>query len=207
MRSLHGDNDCGGADVQYWGCFGSRSLGPAKVEKPTLQGVTHGEAEGIHPRPVRARIGLPSGDRATRAAQDVIELPAQDSFLVGAFVELYRVGSVLDGRWDTFGGIGDVAFDAAGNLHIFDTQGLENLGRGPVGNAGPPVRAAGRRPGRVRARFRRVAAPGRAAGRASRGLHMEPGRLRGVPGQRRVRADDTHRGRGEDHIHGTAGTP
>lgn len=58
------------------------------------------------------------------SAQEVVELPAQDSFLVGAFVESYRVGSVLDGEWDTFGQIGDVAFDAAGNLYIFDTQAL-----------------------------------------------------------------------------------
>ena len=58
------------------------------------------------------------------SAQEVVELPAQDSFLVGAFVETYRVGSVLDGEWDTFGQIGDVAFDAAGNLYIFDTQAL-----------------------------------------------------------------------------------
>ena len=58
-------------------------------------------------------------------AQEVIELPAEDQFLVGAFVEMYRVGSVLGGRWDTFGEIGDVAFDAAGNLYIFDTQALK----------------------------------------------------------------------------------
>ena len=76
------------------------------------------------------------------APQDVIELPAQDSFLVGAFVELYRVGSVLDGRWDTFGGIGDVAFDAAGNLHIFDTQGLRIS---VVDQSGMLVRQFGRR--------------------------------------------------------------
>lgn len=58
------------------------------------------------------------------AAQEVIELPARDSFLVGAFVEQYRAGSVTDGDWDTFGDIGDMAFDAAGNLYIFDTQAL-----------------------------------------------------------------------------------
>lgn len=57
-------------------------------------------------------------------AQEVVELPARDSFLVGAFVEMYRVGSLLDGEWDTFGEIGDIAFDAAGNLYIFDTQAL-----------------------------------------------------------------------------------
>ena len=86
-------------------------------------------------------------------AQDVIELPAQDSFLVGAFVELYRVGSILDGRWDTFGKIGDVAFDAAGNLHIFDTQGLRIS---VVDQSGALVRQLGRRgegPGEFEADF------------------------------------------------------
>ena len=76
------------------------------------------------------------------AAQEVIQLPAQDSFLVGAFQELYRVGSILDGRWDTFGEIGDVAFDAAGNLHIFDTQGLRIS---VVDQSGALVRQFGRR--------------------------------------------------------------
>ena len=86
-------------------------------------------------------------------AQDVIELPAQDSFLVGAFVELYRVGSILDGGWDTFGKIGDVAFDAAGNLHIFDTQGLRIS---VVDQSGTLVRQFGRRgegPGEFEADF------------------------------------------------------
>jgi len=76
------------------------------------------------------------------AAQEAIELPAQDSFLVGAFQEMYRVGSILDGRWDTFGKIGDVAFDAAGNLHIFDTQGLRVS---VVDRSGGLVRQFGRR--------------------------------------------------------------
>ncbi len=57
-------------------------------------------------------------------AQEVIELPALDSFMVVNFVGQYSVGSILDGRWDTFGEIGDLAFDAAGNLYIFDTQAM-----------------------------------------------------------------------------------
>lgn len=76
------------------------------------------------------------------AAQEVIELPARDSFVVGAFVEQYRVGSVLDGNWDTFGDIGDVAFDAAGNLYIFDTQALTIS---VVDRTGSLVRQFGRR--------------------------------------------------------------
>ena len=58
------------------------------------------------------------------SAQEVIELPALDSFMVGAFLPGYSVGTSTGGDWDTFGEIGDVAFDAAGNLYIFDTQAL-----------------------------------------------------------------------------------
>ena len=86
-------------------------------------------------------------------AQEVIELPAQDSFMVGAFVEQYRVGSVLDGSWDTFGEIGDVAFDAAGNLYIFDTQALRVS---VVNRTGALVRQFGQRgegPGEFEADF------------------------------------------------------
>ena len=35
-------------------------------------------------------------------AQDIVELPAEDRFLSADFEELYRVGSVVGGGWDTF---------------------------------------------------------------------------------------------------------
>ena len=76
------------------------------------------------------------------SAQDVIELPARDSFMVGAFLPGYEVGSVLDGGWDAFGEIGDLAFDAAGNLYIFDTQALRIS---VVDPAGALVRQFGQR--------------------------------------------------------------
>ena len=87
------------------------------------------------------------------SAQEVIELPAQDSFMVGNAVEQYRVGAVLDGRWDAFGEIGDLAFDAAGNLHIFDTQALRVS---VVDSTGALVRQFGQRgegPGEFEADF------------------------------------------------------
>ena len=67
---------------------------------------------------------LALGLAARMSAQEVIDLPAQDSFLVGNFQGVYSVGSVAGDGWDTFGEVGDVAFDAAGNLYIFDTQAL-----------------------------------------------------------------------------------
>ena len=79
-------------------------------------------------RRVRAR-GLPGfllafAPACPLSAQEVIELPALDSFMVGVFLPGYSVGSTMDGSWDTFGEIGDLAFDAAGNLYIFDIQAL-----------------------------------------------------------------------------------
>lgn len=55
-------------------------------------------------------------------AQEVIELPAEDRWLDADFEEVYRVGSMQGDRWDTFGRVGAVAFDAAGNLYVVDTQ-------------------------------------------------------------------------------------
>lgn len=87
---------------------------------------------GLRPRAPRRRVsacGLPGfvlvfALTHPLSAQEVIELPAQDSFMVFNAVNQYSVGSVLDGNWDTFGEIGDLAFDAASNLYIFDTQAL-----------------------------------------------------------------------------------
>ena len=55
------------------------------------------------------------------AAQEVIELPAEDRRLDAGFEEIYRLGSLDGGGWDTFGAVGGVGFDGAGNLYILDT--------------------------------------------------------------------------------------
>ena len=56
------------------------------------------------------------------AAQEVVELPAADRWLEADFEELYRVGSMQGGDWDTFGRVAAVAFDATGNLYLLDSQ-------------------------------------------------------------------------------------
>ena len=63
-------------------------------------------------------------------AQEVIELPGRDRPIEGEFEEVYRVG-VLDGEsWEMFAQVGKVAFDAEGNLYIFDgTAGLSRSGQ------------------------------------------------------------------------------
>ena len=58
------------------------------------------------------------------AAQDLIELPAENRPLSSEFEEVYRLGSVDGDGWDTFGHIAGVDFDAAGNLYILDTQAV-----------------------------------------------------------------------------------
>ena len=53
-------------------------------------------------------------------AQEVVELPARDQRIDPDFEEVFRVG-VLDGEsWEMFGEVAKVAFDAQGNLYVFD---------------------------------------------------------------------------------------
>lgn len=54
-------------------------------------------------------------------AQEVVELAAEDRPLDADFEEIYRLGSLDGGGWDTFGRVGSVAFDDDGNLYILDT--------------------------------------------------------------------------------------
>lgn len=56
------------------------------------------------------------------AAQEVIEMPAADRPLSAEFEEVYRIGSLDGGPWETFGQIAGTAFDAEGNLYVFDRQ-------------------------------------------------------------------------------------
>ena len=60
---------------------------------------------------------------APAAAQQVVDLPAEDRWLELGFEELYRVGTAVTGEeWEQFGRVRSVSFDDAGNLHIFDEQ-------------------------------------------------------------------------------------
>ncbi len=60
---------------------------------------------------------LPAG------TQQAIQLPAEDRWLEAGIEEVYRVGTAVTGEeWEQFGRVRSVAFDGAGNLHIFDEQ-------------------------------------------------------------------------------------
>ena len=67
-----------------------------------------------------AWIGAP-----TSHAQVVLELPGQDRLIEPDFAEVHRVG-VLEGEsWEMFGRVNKVAFDANGNLYVFEgTKGM-----------------------------------------------------------------------------------
>ena len=57
------------------------------------------------------------------AAQEVIELPAEDRILDVEFEEVYRVGAIDGDEWDVFGRVSAVGFGESGNLYVMDDQG------------------------------------------------------------------------------------
>ena len=74
-------------------------------------------------------IPLAAGLAAAPAAvgQQVVELPGRDQRLEPDFEEIFRVG-VYDGAdWEMFATIPKVAFDAAGNLYVFDSGSDNDL--------------------------------------------------------------------------------
>ncbi|WP_419949871.1 6-bladed beta-propeller [Candidatus Palauibacter sp.] len=75
-------------------------------------------------------------------AQEVIELPADDRWLEADFEQVYRVGSALGETWEEFGRVARVAFDDAGNLHVFDRLAARVVVVNPDGDF---VREFGRR--------------------------------------------------------------
>ena len=68
--------------------------------------------------PVSVLLLLPPAGPA--AAQEVIELPAEDRWLAADFTELVRIGGISGADWEQFGEIAGLAFDGTGNLHILD---------------------------------------------------------------------------------------
>lgn len=56
-------------------------------------------------------------------ARQVIEITGQDRNLEAAFAEVFRVGALEGESWETLGTVRTVAFDATGNLYLFDGSG------------------------------------------------------------------------------------
>ncbi len=64
---------------------------------------------------------------AAVGARQVVEMPARDQLLEADFEEVFRVG-VFDGAdWEMFASVPAVAFDADGNLYVFDAGDDDDL--------------------------------------------------------------------------------
>ena len=87
---------------------------------------------------------------APAAAQEVIELPAEDRQLNPALDEVYGVGSVLGEDWEQFGNVRRVAFDGAGQLYVFDNQSDRVIVVGADGGFRRAFGRAGDGPGEFR---------------------------------------------------------
>ena len=81
------------------------------------------------------------------AAQQVVELPAEDRLLDADFEEVYRVGAVAGEDWETFGNVRDLAFDRAGNLYMVDIQGARIVVVNPEGGFLRQLGGVGQGPG------------------------------------------------------------
>ena len=81
------------------------------------------------------------------AAQQVVELPAEDRLLDADFKEVYRVGAVTGEDWETFGNVHDLAFDRLGNLYVVDTQGARIVVVNPEGGFVRQLGGVGTGPG------------------------------------------------------------
>ncbi len=56
------------------------------------------------------------------AAQEIIELPAEDRWLDADFEDVYHIGLPTGEVWEQFGRVDDVAFDGSGRLYVLDSQ-------------------------------------------------------------------------------------
>jgi hypothetical protein len=84
------------------------------------------------------------------AAQQVVELTGEDRALSADYEEAYRVGSFDGDVWETFGEIAGTAFDANGNLYIFDRQASRIVVVDPDGNFVREFGSPGEGPGEFR---------------------------------------------------------
>jgi hypothetical protein len=93
-------------------------------------------------------ISIGGGGPAT--AQQTVDMPGEDRPLRADFEEVYRIGSIGGEVWETFGEIAGTAFDAAGNLYVFDRQGSRITMVDPSGRFLREVGKAGDGPGEFR---------------------------------------------------------
>ena len=89
--------------------------------------------------------GGDTGDGSATGAAGTLDGP--DVIVNAVTEEVFTVGSVVGGTWDTFGTVSSVHFDAQANLHIFDSQAEHILVVGPDGSLIRTVGGRGEGPG------------------------------------------------------------
>ena len=91
------------------------------MTKPLLSRIAPGILVGLGLSLVGSPLppGAPFAIHALRA-QELIEVTGRDRPIEAGFEEVYRVGVVDGESWEMFAQVGKVAFDAEGNLYIFD---------------------------------------------------------------------------------------
>lgn len=82
--------------------------------------------------------------------QEAVELAGSDRRLDARLAPEYTVGSIDGPEWQLFGGSLDVAFDAAGDLYVFDPQNHRVVAVGPNGDRLRTVGREGGGPGELR---------------------------------------------------------
>ena len=97
------------------------------------------------PAAVRASLGLLVAIPAT--AQDIIELPAEDTPMAADFEEVFRVGTLDGPEWQQFGMIYDAAFDGEGNLYLLDLHASRVVVVDQAGNLAGYIGRHGEGPG------------------------------------------------------------
>ena len=56
-------------------------------------------------------------------AQEIIEVTTRDQRIAPDFDEVYRIGVIEGESWEMLGQVSHLAFDAQGNLYVFDRAG------------------------------------------------------------------------------------
>lgn len=87
---------------------------------------------------------------APLAGQRTMELPKRDQAIEPAAEDVFQVGTFDGEDWETFGEIGQVGFDAQGNLYILDRQNTRVVVVDRDGNFVRQFGKAGEGPGELR---------------------------------------------------------
>ena len=106
-----------------------------------------------------AVLGAVGVSASVAAAQEVVDLPAEDRLLAPDLELVYRIGSAgAEAEWQHFSTIASLGFDGAGNLHLLDrtTGGGGHGGRARIVIVDPAGGLAGEfgRPGEGPGEFR-----------------------------------------------------